>query len=170
MTLAELPQPLQIAKKTEQMGDMAMGQFNLLQKKTGGKIQMKQLSIPDDSKLLQARKIDVEEASKEKEDLKRFVMQYEETGAGDSSGSVIPVAVRKGKGHLKGGSRPKRDHEYLKEELMPEESKPDSLTMTGGIIVRYKGKGKAGGKGKGGKSGPSVMRRGTPSDPPRQEL
>ena len=30
------------------------------------------------------------------------------------------------------------------EELMPEESKPDSLTMTGGIIVRYKGKGKAG--------------------------
>lgn len=29
------------------------------------------------------------------------------------------------------------------EELMPEESKPDSLAMTGGIIVRYKGKGKA---------------------------
>lgn len=170
MTLAELPQPLQIAKKTEQMGDMAMGQFNLLQKKTGGKIQMKQLSIPDDSKLLQARKIDVEEASKEKEDLKRFVMQYEETGAGDSSGSVIPLAVRKGKGHRKGGSRSHGDHEYLKEELMPEESKPDSLAMTGGIIVRYKGKGKAGGKGKGSKSGPNVMRRGTPSDPPRQEL
>jgi len=171
--LSELPPPTVIAKKTEQLGDMPTGQFNLLQKKTGGKILMKQLSIPDGSKLLQARQYDVEEASKEKEDLKRFVMQYEETGAGDSSGSVIPLAVRTraGKGHRKGGSRSHGDGEYLKEELTPEESRPDSA-VAGGIIVRYanKGKGKAAGKGKGGKAGPSVMRRGTPSDLPRQEL
>lgn len=166
--LSELPPPTVIAKKTEQR-EVPTGQFNLLQKKTGGKIQMKQLSIPDDSKLLQARKDDVEEASREKEDLKRFVMQYEETGVGDASGSVISFAVRTraGKGARKGYRH--GDGEYLKEELTPEESRPDSAATGGGIIVRYaKGKGKAFGKGKGGKA--LGARRGTPSDPARQEL
>ncbi|CAJ1376709.1 unnamed protein product [Effrenium voratum] len=139
--LSELPPPTMIAKKTEQLGEMPMGQFNLLQKKTGGKLQMRQLSIPDGSKLLQARKAGVEEASKEKEDVKRFVMQYEETGAGDASGSVIPFAVRTRAG--KGGRKGRHEKVYLKEELMPEESRPETAMMMGGVIVRYKGKGKA---------------------------
>mmetsp|Transcript_919 Transcript_919/g.2150 ORF Transcript_919/g.2150 Transcript_919/m.2150 type:complete len:1199 (-) Transcript_919:249-3845(-) len=174
--LSELPPPTVIARKTEQLAESPLGQFSLLQKKTGGKILAKQLSIPDDSKLLRARQETVEEASREREDLKRFVMQYEETGAGDASGSVIPITVRTraGKGGRKGGSR-SRDGDYLKEELTPEESRaePSGTMMGGGILVRYasKGKGKASSKGKSKGSAPvRLAARGTPSDAPKQEL
>lgn len=174
--LSELPPPTVIARKTEQLAESPLGQFSLLQKKTGGKILAKQLSIPDDSKLLRARQETVEEASREREDLKRFVMQYEETGSGDASGSVIPITVRTraGKGGRKGGSR-QRDGDYLKEELTPEESRaePSGTMMGGGILVRYasKGKGKASSKGKSKGSAPVRLAvRGTPSDAPKQEL
>jgi len=174
--LSELPPPTVIARKTEQLAESPLGQFSLLQKKTGGKILAKQLSIPDDSKLLRARQETVEEASREREDLKRFVMQYEETGAGDASGSVIPITVRTraGKGGRKGGSR-SRDGDYLKEELTPEESRaePSGTMMGGGILVRYasKGKGKASSKGKSKGSAPvRLAASGTPSDAPKQEL
>merc|ERR1712100_517707 len=106
------------------------------------------IEVPDDSKLVRARTAEAREETQEKEDLKRFVMQYEETGAGDMSGSVIPITVRTraGKGaHGKGAGksshfRSRDSGEYLKEELMPEESKPDTGAPSGGgITVRYKG-------------------------------
>eukprot|EP00931_Biecheleriopsis_adriatica_P059719 TRINITY_DN35795_c0_g1_i1.p1 TRINITY_DN35795_c0_g1~~TRINITY_DN35795_c0_g1_i1.p1 ORF type:complete len:1224 (-),score=400.36 TRINITY_DN35795_c0_g1_i1:222-3830(-) len=183
--LTELPAPTLIAKKSENMGDQPFGSFGLLQKKAGGKMIMKAIDIPDDSKLVQARLEERHENDKEKEDLKRFVMQYDEVGSGDMSGSVIPVTVRTraGKGGKKGYPTSRRDEGYLKAELMPEESKPEAAMtgMAGGIVIRYKGKGgkvAKGGGGKGGaigagssgsRSGPA-RGKGTPSEASREAL
>lgn len=139
--------------------------FSLMSKKPGGKTQLKQIDIPEDSKLLQTRVTEVQEVSREKEDLKRFVMQYDDIGSGGASGMTIPVTVRtragkgggqdmKGKGNRK-GSRGNTD--YLGEELMPEESKPEVPIMHGplggGIVVRHVSKGSKGSGSKGAKGG-----------------
>eukprot|EP00930_Biecheleria_cincta_P042854 TRINITY_DN29491_c0_g1_i1.p1 TRINITY_DN29491_c0_g1~~TRINITY_DN29491_c0_g1_i1.p1 ORF type:complete len:1230 (-),score=316.57 TRINITY_DN29491_c0_g1_i1:446-4135(-) len=180
--MSELPPPPAIKTSSDQ--PRPMGMFSLMQKKPGGKTQLKQIEIPEDSKLVQAKQIEKEEATQEKEDLKRFVMQYDAIGAGGASGMVIPVTVRtragkggglemKGKGSRK-GSRGNTD--YLGEDLMPEESKPEVPIMHGplggGIVVRYSSKGSkgAGSKGAKGSKGSKGDRKGTPPEAPRDSF
>ncbi|CAE8661754.1 unnamed protein product, partial [Polarella glacialis] len=119
-----------------------------------------------------ARSDQVVEETKDKEDLKRFVMQSVESGAGvGGAGTVIPIAVRirqgQGKGFQKGASsfhsRQRASRDYVQEDLMPEESKEEApVSFGGGVVIRYaseKGKGKGSkGKGKGydGKGGYSA--------------
>lgn len=155
-----------------------------MQKKPGGKTQLKQIDIPEDSKLVQAKHTEEKEVSREKEDLKRFVMQYDDIGAGGASSMVIPVTVRaragkggapdiKGKGSRK-GSRGNTD--YLGEDLMPEESKPEVPIMHGplggGITVRYASKSGKGSGGKGAKGSKSSKGdgKGTSSGGPRDSF
>lgn len=167
--LAELPEPPP-SKKTD--AQQPPGVFTLMQKKVGGKMLLKQIEIPDDSKLMRAIKVTEEETSKEKEDLKRYIMQYEES----SSAPVVPM--RAGKGGKKGRYDPRpRQDDYVADGLLPSEKiEPHGVEHR---PPAHRGGGKGGGKfSSGGKSSGSsgavggIIRRrpppegkGTPSTP-----
>merc|ERR1712194_585988 len=98
----------------------------------------KQLDVPEDSKLARAVHSTVQEHREEKDDLKRFIMQYDpSTAAGPTS---VGIKLRAGKG--KGRSRNK---EYVNSDFMPEEP-PEEERIAPGTVIRMSG-GKGGPRG-----------------------
>merc|ERR1740121_1658480 len=129
--LAELPLPEQAAAKRADSSPSAVpGAFGLLQRKTGGKLLVKQIEIPEESKLVRSRLAVEESASKEHQDLKSFIMNYDA-----SAPSVTRLHPGKGygKGYGKGfgkgfGKGRRQEKDYVKEEFMPD-SEPPPPTM-----------------------------------------
>lgn len=105
----DLPEPP--ASKRPEAGPPAT--FSLLQKPRGGKITLKQIEIPEDSKLHQAARVEESEDTKEKEELKRYILEYDQNSSAAGSGLPlgnlqmphrnIIVHHRGGKGGHKGG-------------------------------------------------------------------
>eukprot|EP00929_Paragymnodinium_shiwhaense_P107778 TRINITY_DN7413_c0_g1_i1.p1 TRINITY_DN7413_c0_g1~~TRINITY_DN7413_c0_g1_i1.p1 ORF type:complete len:1288 (-),score=489.83 TRINITY_DN7413_c0_g1_i1:535-3900(-) len=140
------------------------GGFSLMQRKPGqGKVIMRQIDIPEDSKLARVSAgAAPTEDSKEKEELKRYIIQYDRLNAvagGIGQGS-LQIQLRPGKGAGKaakaasgggGGPRRKAD-EYLKDNLLPEEARQAVPTMH---VATRSGKGGGSGPGGAGKAPPA---------------
>eukprot|EP00927_Polykrikos_kofoidii_P066230 TRINITY_DN61869_c0_g1_i1.p1 TRINITY_DN61869_c0_g1~~TRINITY_DN61869_c0_g1_i1.p1 ORF type:complete len:1314 (+),score=281.66 TRINITY_DN61869_c0_g1_i1:502-3942(+) len=186
---AELPTPPTIAKRQE--GDSAEQRgFSLLQKKTGGKVLLKSIDVPQDSKLARATKPSNDvEASREKEENKRFIIQFDQMsstvgdtsapigglGIGGNSRGPVQIQLRAGKGGHRGiggksgsgssgavkggrgGPGSRRDGEYLKGELLPEDSQGAKKPESGPVLLSRAG---CAGKGSGGGAGVTVGKSG----------
>uniref|UniRef100_A0A7S0B3B4 MIF4G domain-containing protein n=1 Tax=Pyrodinium bahamense TaxID=73915 RepID=A0A7S0B3B4_9DINO len=150
--MSELPAPPPIAKRPEGSGEP--GVFSLLQRKPGGKMLLKQIDIPDDSKLIRASRASELEASKEQADLKSFIMHSVQNPTQAVSSSLgSGVRMRAGKGGHKGGyhfdPRSRKNMDYVKDEFLPEDDRPEPPVLQGRVTVRYKGSGRGGRGGSG---------------------
>lgn len=157
------------------------GGFQLMQRKPGaGKTIMRSIAIPEDSKLARVSALAAApDDSKEKEELKRYIIQYDRMNAvagGIGQGSVqIQLRPGKGGGKSKGGGSSARKDEYLKDNLLPEEARQVAAQQPMGFATKS-GKGGKGppnsssgrSSGKGGSGGGHSSRpagKGTPSQP-----
>lgn len=153
--LKELPDTK--AAKLQQTEAPPPGAFSLIQKKSGGKMMVKQLDVPSDSKLGQVVRSAAKEGEDEKADLKRFIMQYDPVSASSgpanmAGGSFIRMRAGKGSGKVGGGfGRPRAQKDYVKSEFMPEDE--PELPAPGTVIRMSGGKGGPG-RGSGGASRP----------------
>lgn len=165
LVLTDLPAPT-AQKRPEGAGQPGM--FSLLQKPRGGKVVVKQIEIPEDSKLARVATSVGEAESKEKEEMKRYIISNYDQAT--SSGPKM-IAQRPGKGGGKGGAgafnfepRGRKQADYIKEDFLPDEDdgameQPTARVriVQGGIGGRGLGGGRYGGKGGpvgGGKGGP----------------
>merc|ERR1712217_316105 len=111
-----------------------------MQKKPGGKQMLKQIHVPEDSKLMIATQKVIREAAREQDDLKSFIMQSVEDASAPPTRSSFPsrpggydsgVKLRAGKGGKGQGKRGKNT-DYIKDEFLPEDQReqtPASLLV-----------------------------------------
>merc|ERR1712039_488533 len=101
-----------------------------MQKRPGGKMLLRQIDVPEDSKLMLATRSAAREATREQDDLKSFIMQSVEDAAAPptrsfASSSMGAVKMRAGKGGYKGSGKARRNGDYLKDDFLPEDDRPE---------------------------------------------
>jgi len=142
--LRDLPVPsaTTAAAGTAGQPTIAPGAFSLVQKRAGGKTLVKQLDVPVDSKLGRVVRSGVQEKNDEKEDLKRFIMQYDPAQVAAQGAAPGGIRMRAGKGSGKvAGRGPRAPKDYVKQEFMPEEQEEPELPAPGTTIRMSGGKG-----------------------------
>jgi len=185
--LTDLPTPPPAAKRPE--GTVQPGMFSLLGRPRGGKTVMKQIEIPEDSKLARVKDSVGQEESKEREEMKRYIISNYDQAAPTSGSGRMMIAHH---GGFKGGKGGKGgafafQPRVRQDDMLPENEddlpEPPARVriVQGGLGGRGAGRsggkgGIASGRGSGpppggstGKGGGSNRRRpegkGTPSDP-----
>lgn len=146
--LSELP-TLPQTKRPEGAQPMP-GMFSLMQKRQGGKVVMKDIDIPEDSRLARVAMQGDEDQSQEKAELKRYIIEYDKMSSapgispgnagigvpmqlgGSRATAPIHIQLRPGKGTAggkaagrkakgSGGRLGRRNEDYLKDSLLPDE-------------------------------------------------
>jgi len=164
--LTDLPAPPPVAKRPEGASDP--GVVSLLQRPRGGKMTIRQIEIPEDSKLLRAAQAKPREECKEKEEVKRYIMHYDQmsslAGLGSLSGAgggpqqqrqPYNVVQRAGKGGQKGGAGfgfdPRsRRNDYVQDGFLVED---DAAEPPARVRIVQGGRGKGSGAASGGTAG-----------------
>lgn len=165
--LKELPTLPPVAKRPEGALEpvaptgVSGNMFSLMQKRTGGKVLVKQIEIPDDCKLTRVAHASVEaEPSREQEDLKRFIIAYDKTtsATGAPSGASVaqggfrmgggmPIMLRQGMKGASKGRGGRRNEDYLKDEFLPEDQATAPELVFGAPTLRANKGGNAGSAG-----------------------
>lgn len=142
--LSELPPPPPSVKRAD---TSEPGVFNLLQKKTG-KTLMRQIEIPEDSKLVRVSRAPKQEVSEDHEEVKRYIMNYEQMSTAPGGPTLGSFGIQRGKGGHKGGNF--RFNPQRRSEGAPEDDRGDQRSRQG----RGRGLEKGGGRGRGARERP----------------
>jgi len=166
--LTDLPTPPPAAKRPESTGQPGM--FSLLGRPRGGKVVMKQIEIPEDSKLARVAHSVGQEESKEREEMKRYIISNYDQAAPTSGSGRMMIAHHGGKiggkGH-KGGAfgfepRVRKQAEYIKDDMLPE-NEDNVVEPPARVRIVQGGLGGRGAGRSGGKGGSAGGRGGGPS-------